>query len=739
MAAVQQQALDPSPIAGLLAFRGRVPTFSDALVILEACRQGSLTMVNRRLTDLERREIACGDVFVFDEAVSGIKRWADGRLWSSSRMRDCFLIYVELGMAAGISGFNPRRVPASSPSDLLRKKVLSITTSTGQRLRLVAYSSAMDDDSDEPAPEANIQGITPRRDPRLANIVIPAGIFHSNTGPMGGLRGDADRQQAGATESSPSGSSAAAPRGRAKGRSFAAAAGRSSTSTAGNTAVLDVDHHQVANACSGVDVGGQHYDSSYYGPVGNYNNNNSNNNNNNNNRSSSGSPPLSIMSAPVPDQHTSSFNNTGRAQHQHRDQYSRSAEAATSPGRGGGGNALASVSASGLAGNDDLVDRASAPAYATVAGVYGDTSSRYLAHQYPPQYAYHHHAHHPYFGPASTVHAHQHSSMTAAGGYYDSSHHHAYDPYRQQPPLQPPQQQQRAIAAANPSELEAVAAATASTTPTSRHSDPAGSLPTSAPAAPPPAAPATHPYGPEIAHHGPYPGYPSMHPHDRRYFGRYTGAPRYHPHHHHPGAYYGVAPVPPQPAPLGPSYLASVPRSDLAAVINGSAAPGALQPAYGPPRPPPTSGLHASPQNTGAAGASSLSAPLSLSISARTTMGHALDMHERSKDMTGARVPRADSGMYIGYNGAGMYPARDHRDRPAPLAAAAAADVGYAGAATYYAPVGFAARTYREADAGATAQGGSPRGGGGSEASGRSPRGAAAMGEVGVGVGAGVV
>ncbi|KAI8604577.1 gluconate transport inducer 1/Pac2, partial [Dissophora ornata] len=82
---------------------GRIDDTLDALIILEACRQGVLPKINRRLLAAERGElkdspslISPGSVFVFDEEESGICRWTDGRIWSPSRICGNFLVYREL-------------------------------------------------------------------------------------------------------------------------------------------------------------------------------------------------------------------------------------------------------------------------------------------------------------------------------------------------------------------------------------------------------------------------------------------------------------------------------------------------------------------------------------------------------------------------------------------------------------------------------------------------------------------
>ncbi|KAJ7631825.1 Gti1/Pac2 family-domain-containing protein, partial [Mycena rosella] len=74
---------------------GWIETTGDALLILEAARRGLIPRVTRRLVDAERRMIASGSVFVFDEDESGIKRWTDGCFWSPSRILGNFLLYRE--------------------------------------------------------------------------------------------------------------------------------------------------------------------------------------------------------------------------------------------------------------------------------------------------------------------------------------------------------------------------------------------------------------------------------------------------------------------------------------------------------------------------------------------------------------------------------------------------------------------------------------------------------------------
>lgn len=52
-------------------FFGYVETTKDSLLLLEACRQGVLPRVRRRLQDQERHLVKSGAVFCFDESESG--------------------------------------------------------------------------------------------------------------------------------------------------------------------------------------------------------------------------------------------------------------------------------------------------------------------------------------------------------------------------------------------------------------------------------------------------------------------------------------------------------------------------------------------------------------------------------------------------------------------------------------------------------------------------------------------
>ncbi|CAG8444259.1 11038_t:CDS:2 [Funneliformis caledonium] len=100
-------------------YHGRIETVNDALIIfVEACQQGILQRTTRRLLEKEREELCGGNVYVFDETESGIKRWTDGRLWSPSRIIKDFLVYRELAT-------RDRNIKRHEPLDELLQKRIS--------------------------------------------------------------------------------------------------------------------------------------------------------------------------------------------------------------------------------------------------------------------------------------------------------------------------------------------------------------------------------------------------------------------------------------------------------------------------------------------------------------------------------------------------------------------------------------------------------------------------------------
>ncbi|ORZ35964.1 Gti1/Pac2 family-domain-containing protein [Catenaria anguillulae PL171] len=98
---------------------GIIRSLDDALRLVEAARTGILPRVTRRLTDDERATlIRSGSVFIFEETEAQVRRWADSRLWSSSRMKGHFLLYTQLAHdPAGSSPTSTTGPTTRRPSD----------------------------------------------------------------------------------------------------------------------------------------------------------------------------------------------------------------------------------------------------------------------------------------------------------------------------------------------------------------------------------------------------------------------------------------------------------------------------------------------------------------------------------------------------------------------------------------------------------------------------------------------
>lgn len=79
------------------SYYGYVGSTKDALLIIQEILDKQLELVPRRPHERERGNlIKSGNVFVFIEEHSGIKRWTDGIAWSPSRILGRFLVYREL-------------------------------------------------------------------------------------------------------------------------------------------------------------------------------------------------------------------------------------------------------------------------------------------------------------------------------------------------------------------------------------------------------------------------------------------------------------------------------------------------------------------------------------------------------------------------------------------------------------------------------------------------------------------
>ncbi|KAK6346006.1 hypothetical protein TWF730_010340 [Orbilia blumenaviensis] len=177
-------------------YHGLVRSPMDAIILFEACRQGLLPRVQRRLSEKERQSIKSGSIFVWDEREAGMRRWTDGKSWSASRVSGSFLCYREMeGKRGGGSTFpsmpptqNGKSPEHGSDSDSdnrdglaegyrykpdgLMKQSFSITTSTNQKLHLISYYARSQNMGELKQPST---------DPQLKHIIPQPGVYPEQT------------------------------------------------------------------------------------------------------------------------------------------------------------------------------------------------------------------------------------------------------------------------------------------------------------------------------------------------------------------------------------------------------------------------------------------------------------------------------------------------------------------------------------------------------------------------------
>ena len=75
---------------------GYIDDEQDLALVFQGVFNGNLRCIERRPYDAEKVELVNpGNIFVFNEEKSGIKRWTDGFSWSPSRISGKFLVYRE--------------------------------------------------------------------------------------------------------------------------------------------------------------------------------------------------------------------------------------------------------------------------------------------------------------------------------------------------------------------------------------------------------------------------------------------------------------------------------------------------------------------------------------------------------------------------------------------------------------------------------------------------------------------
>ncbi|PWN87864.1 hypothetical protein FA10DRAFT_179012 [Acaromyces ingoldii] len=129
-------------------YHGYISSTHDALLVFECVRRGVMPKIKRRLRDDERKLIRSGQVFVFDERESGIKRWTDGLLWSPSRILMNFLIYRQIDKrqaatraAAESSSFHQYSVTGNTNTNTIDASFADAYGPSSSRLRSASSAS----------------------------------------------------------------------------------------------------------------------------------------------------------------------------------------------------------------------------------------------------------------------------------------------------------------------------------------------------------------------------------------------------------------------------------------------------------------------------------------------------------------------------------------------------------------------------------------------------------------------
>lgn len=144
-----------SSIVGIQAFHGYIGNSTEALLVMEAARNGRCPLVTTRLTDAQCTQIKSGSIFVFSGDNENIRRWTDGKPWSSSRAHTPFLLYFELECrhrrkrhVFGITDLIPSATTENGRAEVkkggLIKKTLSHTFEDNVKMTIVSYYAEKD-------------------------------------------------------------------------------------------------------------------------------------------------------------------------------------------------------------------------------------------------------------------------------------------------------------------------------------------------------------------------------------------------------------------------------------------------------------------------------------------------------------------------------------------------------------------------------------------------------------------
>ncbi|RKP07980.1 Gti1/Pac2 family-domain-containing protein, partial [Thamnocephalis sphaerospora] len=179
----------PKRAAVTPTYIGHVETMRDALLIFEGCRKGILHPIKWRPSTSDRKKhIHSGSIFVWCESEASIRRWTDGRCWTSSRPHDNFISYYELfndmssrskqdsadgDSRSDLNGKSTSRQESTADPGGLTKRSLSLKTRDGRVLHLVGYFTAAD--------LAAGKLRRPTDDPQLSSIDVDTQLYTSTS------------------------------------------------------------------------------------------------------------------------------------------------------------------------------------------------------------------------------------------------------------------------------------------------------------------------------------------------------------------------------------------------------------------------------------------------------------------------------------------------------------------------------------------------------------------------------
>lgn len=124
----------------MYSYFGYCQTQLDCLILFEAAKQGLIPKRKDRLSLAERDNITSGAIFIWDEQETGIRRWTDGKFWSTSRVLCHFLVYRELDNIKKSVGSSGCRIKPYG----LCKQATNIMNDKSNKIHLIGYYSKRD-------------------------------------------------------------------------------------------------------------------------------------------------------------------------------------------------------------------------------------------------------------------------------------------------------------------------------------------------------------------------------------------------------------------------------------------------------------------------------------------------------------------------------------------------------------------------------------------------------------------